>query len=86
MSTTQTTIEALQEDSKLSLAVRASTQPLQSSGALNKFKFFESTPVIGREYVHVQLSDLLKAENSDELIRELAIVGMSYACFGVCYS
>ncbi|KAH9941398.1 hypothetical protein B0H21DRAFT_753037 [Amylocystis lapponica] len=60
MSTTQTTITQTEPElPKLSLALRASTQPLQPTGALD-----------GYEY----LSDLLKAQNSDELIRELAII------------
>ncbi|EED82686.1 predicted protein [Postia placenta Mad-698-R] len=56
------------------LSVRASTDPLKPTGALDKYEFAELTPVIGREYSNVQLTDLLKAENADELIRELAII------------
>lgn len=57
------------------LSVRASTEPLKPTGAFDKYEFAELTPVIGREYSNVQLTDLLKAENADELIRELAIIG-----------
>jgi hypothetical protein len=33
------------------------------------------TPVIGREFAKdLQLSDLLKAEDSDELVRDLAVL------------
>lgn len=56
------------------LSVRASTEPLKPTGAFDKYEFAELTPVIGREYSNVQLTDLLKAENADELIRELAII------------
>lgn len=45
--------------------------PLRTSGKLDKFKSNELTPVIGREYVDVQITDLLK---DDDLIRELAII------------
>lgn len=49
--------------------------PLTKSGALDgKFKFEETTPVIGREYSDVNIvDDLLNAPNADELIRDLAI-------------
>lgn len=50
-------------------------QPLSVSTALDsKFKFEELTPVIGREYPTLNLVDeVINAENSDELIRDLAI-------------
>lgn len=57
------------------LSVRASTEPLKPTGALDKYDFVDVTPVIGREYPNVQLTDLLNAEDADELIRELAIIG-----------
>lgn len=48
-------------------------EPLKLSGALDQFKYFDNTPVIGREYVDVDLAEWLRAPNSDELIRDLAI-------------
>ncbi|KAI0479618.1 TauD-domain-containing protein [Xylaria cf. heliscus] len=48
-------------------------EPLKLSGALDQFKYFDTTPVIGREYVDVDLAEWLRAENSDELLRDLAI-------------
>ncbi|KAI0394091.1 TauD-domain-containing protein [Xylariaceae sp. FL0594] len=48
-------------------------QPLKLSGALDQFKHFDVTPVIGREYVDVDLAEWLRAPNSDELLRDLAI-------------
>ncbi|KAH7381437.1 hypothetical protein DE146DRAFT_637174 [Phaeosphaeria sp. MPI-PUGE-AT-0046c] len=49
--------------------------PLKKIGALDdKFKFEETTPVIGREYPELNLvKDVLNAFNADELIRDLAI-------------
>lgn len=48
--------------------------PLKPSGALDAFKFEETTPIIGREYFGVNIvDDLLNAPNSDELVRDLAI-------------
>jgi alpha-ketoglutarate-dependent taurine dioxygenase len=48
-------------------------EPLRLSGALDHLEHFDVTPVIGREYVDVNLVELLRAENSDELLRDLAI-------------
>jgi hypothetical protein len=48
-------------------------KPLELSGALDKYEAFDVTPVIGREFVDAQLTEWLEAENSDELIRDLAI-------------
>jgi hypothetical protein len=48
-------------------------EPLKLSGALNHFESFDVTPTIGREFVGVNLADWLKAPNSDELLRDLAI-------------
>lgn len=48
-------------------------EPLKLSGALDQFEHFDVTPVIGREYSNVKLYDLLRAPNSDELLRDLAI-------------
>lgn len=55
-------------------------EPLKLSGALDQFKFFDTTPVIGREFVDVDLAEWLRAPNSDELIRDLAITSEA-ACF-----
>lgn len=46
---------------------------LKSSGFLDKFEYFEVTPVIGREYSNVDIVEWLQAPNSDELIKELAV-------------
>lgn len=48
-------------------------KPLELRGALEQFENFEVTPVIGREYVNVDLVEWLRAPNSDELLRDLAI-------------
>jgi alpha-ketoglutarate-dependent taurine dioxygenase len=52
-------------------------EPLKLSGALDKFESFDVTPVIGREFSGVDLAEWLRAPNSDELLRDLAITGMS---------
>ncbi|KAK2056346.1 TfdA family taurine catabolism dioxygenase TauD [Colletotrichum caudatum] len=48
-------------------------EPLKPSGALDQFEHFDVTPIIGREYPNVDLKGLIRAPNSDELIRDLAI-------------
>ncbi|KAK4043313.1 hypothetical protein C8A01DRAFT_43799 [Parachaetomium inaequale] len=48
-------------------------EPLKLAGALDHLEHFDVTPVIGREYVNVDLVELLRAPNSDELLRDLAI-------------
>lgn len=51
--------------------------PLQLKGVLNDFKSFDVTPVIGREFSEAKLAEWLRAPNSDELIRDLAITSPS---------
>jgi hypothetical protein len=46
------------------------TKPLQYSGALDGYKSFDVTNVIGREYPEANLLDILK---DDEKLRDLAI-------------
>jgi len=48
-------------------------EPLKLSGALDQYSSFDVTPVIGREFPQASLAEWLKAPNSDELIRDLAI-------------
>jgi hypothetical protein len=51
--------------------------PLKLSGALDKFSFEDTTPVIGREFLNVNIvDDLLNAPNADDLVRDLAITSM----------
>ncbi|RAK74613.1 TauD/TfdA dioxygenase family protein [Aspergillus fijiensis CBS 313.89] len=55
-------------------AERQYPKPLKVSGALDKYEYEETTPVIGREYPTVNIvDDLLNAPNADELVRDLAI-------------
>jgi hypothetical protein len=54
-------------------------EPLELSGALDHFKHEETTPIIGREFIDVNIvNDLLNAENADERLRDLAITSMLY--------
>jgi len=49
------------------------TSPLKYSGLLDSYKFFDSTPVIGREFQDLQVTDLLGSPNSDSIIKDLAV-------------
>lgn len=52
---------------------RGHKDPLKPSGLLDRYKQFDVTPVIGLEFVDADLAEWLRAPNSDDLIRELAI-------------
>ncbi|CAO2658354.1 Nn.00g060770.m01.CDS01 [Neocucurbitaria sp. VM-36] len=54
---------------------QAYPSPQKKSGALDsKFRYEETTPVIGREYPEANIvDDILNASNADELIHDLAI-------------
>lgn len=50
------------------------TEPMATSGALGHFSFEDTTPVIGREYINVNIvDDLIRTEHTEALIRDLAI-------------
>ena len=56
---------------------KGSRRPLKSTGSLDQIARVDLTSVIGTEFTRgVQLVDLLSAPNSDDLIRDLAILGM----------
>jgi hypothetical protein len=50
---------------------------VKSTGSLDHFEHIEVTPVIGREYPHLNLVSLLKSPNSEDLLRELALTSKS---------
>lgn len=50
--------------------------PLQLKGVLNEFKSFDVTPIIGREFPEAKLAEWLRAPNSDELIKDLAVTSL----------
>lgn len=53
-------------------------RPLQPSNALDKFKYEDTTPEIGREFLGVDIvDDLLNAPNADDVLRDLAITSKS---------
>ncbi|RYO94329.1 hypothetical protein DL764_007846 [Monosporascus ibericus] len=52
-------------------------EPLKPTAVLNYSGQFDVTPVIGSEFVGVDLAEQLRAPNSDELLRDLAITAGS---------
>lgn len=50
-------------------------EPLKLKGVLDAFESFDVTPAIGREFPNANLKEWLRAPNSDELLRDLAITG-----------
>ncbi|KAF2464220.1 TfdA family taurine dioxygenase [Lindgomyces ingoldianus] len=49
-------------------------EPLKYSGTLDQYPYFEVTPIIGREYPTLKVTDILRAPNAKEQIRDLAII------------
>ena len=56
-------------------------QPLEYRGKLDEFDSFDVAPVIGREFPDAKLVDWLRAPNSDELLRDLAVTSMQISSF-----
>lgn len=60
--------------SSLSHEQAPSSEPLQPSGILERFTYDDVTPVIGREFPHLNVvDDMLNSPDADALIRDLAI-------------
>ncbi|KAF2757624.1 TfdA family taurine dioxygenase [Pseudovirgaria hyperparasitica] len=57
-------------------------EPTKYQGNLDGYSYIEVTPQIGREYTNINLKELLRAPNSDDLIRDLAVTVSER---GVCF-
>lgn len=66
-------VDAVKGTDELPELLTGHHEPLKLSGALDHFEQFDVTPIIGREYANVDLAEWLRAPNSDELLRDLAI-------------
>ena len=51
--------------------------PKQLSGALDRFESFQVTPCIGTEFRNVNLAELITSADSDAVLKDLAITGMT---------
>jgi hypothetical protein len=73
--TTETQTKKTVSQVLASLSLTGSPIPIRSTGSLEKVDKIDVTPTIGTEFGRsVQLSQLLKAENSDTLIRDLGVL------------
>lgn len=52
-------------------------EPLKTKGLLDEYKSFKVTPVAGTEFPDANLVDWMKASNSDDLLRDLAVTSES---------
>lgn len=52
--------------------------PLKLAGVLDQYEQFDPTPIIGTEFPKAKLADWMRASNSDELLRDLAITSRSF--------
>lgn len=50
-------------------------KPLGLSGSLEVYPSFKVTPVIGTEFPDANVVEWMKSEQSDELLRDLAVTG-----------
>lgn len=67
-----------------SIKSKSFPKPLSLSGALEKFEYEDTTPVIGREFIGVNIvDDLLHADNADQLLRDVAITSKP-SMFSTC--
>ncbi len=49
-------------------------QPMKYGGSLDHLEYVEVTPIIGREYTHAKIKDILHAPNAEEQLRDLAVI------------
>ncbi|KAF2721644.1 putative TfdA family taurine dioxygenase [Polychaeton citri CBS 116435] len=61
------------DEGPVNVACTRLAKPLASTGLLDSYAHSDLTTVIGTEYDDLQITDLLAAENSDDLIRDLAV-------------
>lgn len=52
--------------------------PLKLSGALETFKKFDLTTVIGTQFENINLTEILHSSECDQIIRDIAITSMHY--------
>ncbi len=48
-------------------------EPLKKGNSIDHLAYVDVTPIIGREYPHAKLKDMLQAPNAEEQLRDLAI-------------
>jgi hypothetical protein len=78
MATETQTVQAQLNDISAHSEAQYPRKPLQLRGLLDQYESFDVTPVIGREFKDVNLKEWLRAPNSDDLLRDLAITSTGY--------
>jgi hypothetical protein len=66
-------VEAKLDSQKAAASSGYIREPLKYSGSLDEYKSFDVTPVIGKEFPELQLTDIL---NDEQKLRDLAITGI----------
>lgn len=69
---TETTIESIPTREHIISVKGLKRTPIKYSGALDVYEYFDLTPTIGREFPNASVTEILRAPNSDELLRDLA--------------
>lgn len=54
------------------------SRPLEYTGSLDSYTQLDLTPVIGREYHGLQIADVLKSKDRDQIIKDLAVTGKPF--------
>lgn len=54
------------------------SRPLEYTGSLDSYFHNDLTPVIGTQYEGLQIADILKSEQCDQLLKDLAVTSMSH--------
>jgi hypothetical protein len=49
-------------------------EPMKYSGSLDHLSYIDVTPIIGREYTHAKIKDILSAPNAETQLRDLAVI------------
>ncbi len=49
-------------------------EPMKYGGSLDHLEYVDVTPIIGREYTKAKIKDILHASNSEEQLRDLAVI------------
>jgi hypothetical protein len=76
--TAESVLDTVKPSSNDNASAPLTKGPLKAKGVLDQFESFDVTPVIGREFKNVNLKEWLRAPNSDELLRDLAITSMPF--------
>ena len=53
---------------------KSSYPPFADSGSLRNFKTVPVTPILGTEFKDVDITEWLRAPNSDDILRDLALL------------